>query len=378
MAPPPRLTSLTDVAERAGVSVATASRVLSDSDYPVAGRTRRRVLEAAAELDFAPNLIARGLVARRTHLIGMIVPSLTDARYAAIASGVEHMATENGFTLIILSTGGDAEGEVAALRRLRSMRVEAVIVPYGSVGGRDQQARLSAQMIQVEAAGGVIVRLAPHPRVNPDAAVSTRQGLSLAVDHLVSLGHKAIGLLTGPARAGGSQVGVYAMRQALRQHRLTLREGDVVATDGTMPGGRGAAAEFVSGRAPVTAVVALTDELAIGFLRGCRDSGLSVPDDVSVVGFDDVPQAAFTTPALTTVRVPHFDLGVAGMQVAIWLLGGGARTGRNNLPVELVVRESTAAPRRVARARPSKKSAVKQPAKPSTRKSSGARKSTGR
>ena len=93
MTPPVHLTSLTDVAQRAGVSVATASRVLSDSDYPVAGRTRRRVLDAAAELDFSPNLIARGLVARRTHLVGLIVPDLVDTRYAAIAGGVEHMAT---------------------------------------------------------------------------------------------------------------------------------------------------------------------------------------------------------------------------------------------------------------------------------------------
>lgn len=345
MTPTVRLTSLTDVAERAGVSVATASRVLSASNYPVAERTRRRVLDAAAELDFAPNLIARGLVAQRTNLVGMLVPDLVDTRYAAIARGVEHMARDNGFTPLIFSTGGRPDDEVAAVRRMRSMRVDAVIFSYSTVSTREQQNKLTAQLEQVEAAGGALVRLAPHPRVNPDASYSTREGLALAVDHLFGLGHTSVTLVTGPAKAGGSQVAVYAMRRVLREHGKALQDTQVVATDGTLDGAR-TAAKSIAGRRRTTAVVTLSDRIALGLLRGCHDMGVSVPEDLSIVGFDDLPQSAYAVPALTTVRVPHFDLGVAGMQVAIWLLGGGARQGRNNLPVSLVVRESTAAPRR--------------------------------
>jgi len=345
MAPPVRLTSLTDVAQRAGVSVATASRVLSESEYPVAERTRRRVLDAAAELDFAPNLIARGLVAQRTHLVGLLVPDLVDTRYAAIAGGVEHMARQNGFTPLVFSTNGRTDEEVDAVRRMRSMRVDAVIFGYSTVSTREQQSKLTAQLSQVEAAGGVLVRLAPHPRVNPDASVSTREGLMLAVEHLFELGHTAVTLVTGPAKAGGSQVAVYAMRRLLREHGKTLQDNQVVATDGTLEGAR-ATAKTIASRKRTTAVIALSDRIALGLLRGCRDLGISVPEDLSVVGFDDLPQSAYAVPALTTIRIPHFDLGVAGMQVAIWLLGGGARHGRNNLPVSLVVRESTAPPAR--------------------------------
>ncbi|MCU1463662.1 MAG: transcriptional regulator, LacI family [Acidimicrobiales bacterium] len=339
--PSGRLTSLTDVARRAGVSVATASRVLSASTYPVAEKTRRRVLKAADALDFAPNLIARGLVAQRTYLVGMLVSDLVDEHAAALARGVEEAAAENGFAVLVMSTDGDPEKEIDAVRRLRSMRVDAVIFSYSTVADRDQQDRLTAQLRHVEAAGGALVRLAPHPRVGPDASISTRQGFALAVEHLVGLGHRRIALLQGPANAGLSQVGVYAMRRVLEGHRLSLADRFIIPTDGTLAGGRSAAPALLKGRAPATAVVAMSDTLAIGVLKGLADAGARVPRDISVVGFDDVPAAAYTTPGLTTVHVPLRELGSAGMQVAIWLLGGGARRGRNNLPVELVVREST-------------------------------------
>ena len=144
-----------------------------------------------------------------------------------------------------------------------------------------------------------------------------------------------------------------------RRTELTLTESRLLATDG-MAGG-GDAVLQLSGRARrCTAVVALTDRIALGILRGAREAGIDVPDELSVVGFDDLPESAFATPALTTVRVPHFDLGIAGMQVAIWLLGGGARTGRNNLPVELTIRETTAAPSRTSAPAGSRRCAVKQ------------------
>jgi LacI family transcriptional regulator len=347
--PSARLTSLTDVARRAGVSVATASRVLSTSTYPVAEKTRRRVLKAAEDLDFAPNLIARGLVAQRTYLVGMLVKDLVDEHAASLARGVEEAAAENGFAVLVMSTDGDPEKEIDAVRRLRSMRVDAVIFSYSTVAAGDQQARLTAQLRHVEVAGGALVRLAPHPRVGPDASISTRRAFALAVEHLAGLGHRRIALLQGPAGAGWSQVALYAMRRVLETHRLTLADRFIIPTDGTFAGGRAAAASVLKGRAPATAVVAMSDTVAIGLLKGLGEAGASVPGDVSVVGFDDVPSAAYTTPALTTIRVPLRELGVAGMQVAIWLLGGGARRGRNNLPVDLVVRESTGpAPGRAA------------------------------
>lgn len=346
--PNSRLTSLVDVAKRAGVSVSTASRVLSASDYPVAEKTRRRVLKVAKELDFAPNLIARGLVAQRTYLIGLLVKDLVDEHAAAVARGVQDVASANGFAVLTISTDGDPGREIEAIRQLRSMRVEAILFAYSMLDDRRHIEELTAQLKQVEAAGGVLVRLAPHPQVNPDASVSTRRGLGLAVDHLVGLGHHQIALVHGPSRTGLSRVAIYAMQQVLERHDLKLSAGSTIETDGSFEGGRNAAQKLIGVKAPNTAVVTVNDQLAIGLLKGFSELGVHVPDDVSVVGFDDVPSAAFTTPGLTTVQVPLRALGGTGMQVAIWLLGGGARMGRNNLVPEFTIRESTAPPTRAA------------------------------
>jgi DNA-binding LacI/PurR family transcriptional regulator len=224
------------------------------------------------------------------------------------------------------------------------MRVDAIIFSYSMSDNRRHVEELTAQLKHVEAAGGVLVRLAPHPQVNPDASVSTREGLGLAVDHLVDLGHQRITIVHGPARTGLSRVARYAMQQVLERHHLKFSSSYAVETDGTFKGGRNTAASLLDGTAPSTAVVTVNDQLAIGLLKGFAGLGVRVPDDISVIGFDDVPSAAFTTPGLTTVHVPLRELGRAGMQVAIWLLGGGARIGRHNLALELTIRESAASP----------------------------------
>jgi LacI family transcriptional regulator len=302
------------------------------------------VLKAAEELDFAPNLVARGVVAQRTYLVGLLVRDLVDERTAALARGVQDVASANGFAVLVLSTDGDTRRELDAVRQLRSMRVDAIIFSYSIVDDRRHIAELTAQLKHVETTGGVLVRLAPHPQVNPDASVSTRHGLGLAVDHLVSLGHHRIALVRGPASTGLSRVAKYAMHQVLERHDLKLTIRSDIESDGTFEGGRSAAARLVGGRAPCTAVVTVNDQLAIGLLKGFAELGARVPQDISVVGFDDVPSASFTTPGLTTVHVPLQALGGTGMQIAIWLLGGGARMGRKNLALELTIRQSTAPP----------------------------------
>lgn len=338
-----RLTSLADVALRAGVSVTTASRVLSGSRHPVADATRARVLEAAAELDFEPNLLARGLVMQRTHIVGVLVHDLSDEFYSRIVRGIEDVAFRNGFSVVVCDTDRDADKEIAYVRRLRSQRVDAIIYAGSSAADAAKQTELVEQLRRVEAAGAVLLRLAPHATVEPDVSYSTREGFGLLVDHLVSLGHREFAYVGAPAALNSTKVARYALAEVLRRHDIEFRTERMITGDGTRAAGVEAAKQLVEsglidGTGAVTAVLAATDHAAAGLVHGFAAHDVDVPGAVSVVGFGNLTLAGDV--GLTTVRVPLNELGDGAMKRAIWILGGGARPGRDNLPLELIVRRS--------------------------------------
>jgi LacI family transcriptional regulator len=335
-----RLTSLSDVAARAGVSITTASRVLSGSRHPVAAATRTRVLEVAAELDFEPNLLARGLVMQRTHIVGVLVHDLTDEFYARIVRGIEDVAFDNDFSIVVCQTDRDPDKEIAYVRRLRSQRVDAIIYAGSSAADAAKQTELVEQLRRVEAAGAVLLRLAPHATVEPDVSYSTREGFGLLVDHLVGLGHREFAYVGAPTALNSTKVARYALAQVLARHDIEFVPSRMIPGDGTRAAGEEAAKQLVEAGLPVTAVLAATDHAAAGLVHGFAAHDVDVPGRVSVVGFGDLSLAADL--GLTTVHVPLQALGDNAMKRAIWILGGGARMGRDNLPLDLVVRATTA------------------------------------
>lgn len=340
------MTSLNEVAARAGVSPATASRVLSGSEYPVAATTRRRVLDAAADLDFEPNLLASGLARRRMEAVAVMVHDMTDEYFSEIARGIEDEAHASGYVTLICNTDRDPAKEVHYLRKLRSMQVDAVVFTAGGVRNRAHRAEVTRQLGHIERSGGVIVRLAPAVGVRPDVFYSNAAGFRLAVDHLVDLGHERIGYLAGPPDNATSLERLTAVRRALGLRGLHLA--DELVFDGlfSRTGGEAAAERFVEVRCGATAVVGSNDQAAIGFVRGLRRHGVRVPDDVSVVGFDDIGPCSYVEPALTTVHVPLHELGVRGMRAALAMLDGRTRAAPQDLPLRLTVRSSSAPPRR--------------------------------
>jgi LacI family transcriptional regulator len=341
------VSSLQDVAALASVSTATVSRVLTGSSHPVAASTRQRVLAAVQELDFEPNMLASGLARSRTQVAAVIVHDVMDEYFSEIARGIEDEAYANGYVTMLCNTDRDPDKEVHYLRKLRALQVDAILFTAGGACDPGHRADLDRQLAKIQAAGGVIVRLAPFPGGRPDIGYSNRVGFSLAVDHLVELGHGTIGYLAGPAGIATSTDRLAAMRQAMRHHGLTLDAALIFDGGFSRLGGERAAAEFVAVQLPATAVVAANDQAAIGFVRGLRERGVDVPGAVSVVGYDDIVPSGFVEPPLTTVHVPLYDLGVRGMRWALDLLGGGSRGEPIELPLELTVRASTARPRRL-------------------------------
>lgn len=343
------MSSLQDVADLAGVSQATASRVLTSSSHPVAPATRTRVLEAAHTLDFEPNLLARGLAKQRTHTVGVIVHDVMDEYFSEIARGVEDVAYANGYAAFVCNSDRLPDKEVLYLRKLRSMRVDAIIFTAGGIHDADHQRKVRRQLDQIEAAGGVTVRLAPHPSERPDIAYSNTMGFRLAVDHLWDLGHRRIAFLAGPSRLATSRERLTAVRRALKRHDVVLSEDLVFDAEFSRDGGELAADKFIAAGCPATAVIAANDQSAIGVVRRLRAGGVDVPRDVSVVGFDDIAPCAYVEPALTTVHAPLYDLGAEGMRLVLRLLAGELRPPPRNMPLELIVRASTAPPEQGSR-----------------------------
>lgn len=327
--------TILDVAGRARVSPATASRVLSGSAHAVKTETRRRVLASARALGYLPNMLARSLLKRETSAVGVLVPDVSNPYYAVILRGIEDAARLTGHAVILGNTDRRRDTQEAYLRTLLERRVDGLIVTGGTFGTRDLA--LIRAMLPVVVVGRHEVPLS-SVRVDNVAAAAA------ATRHLIELGHRRIACLAGPAASLTAVDRLKGFRRALRGAGLDPGRDGTVEVEFSPEGGRLGAVRLCSSAHPPTAVVALSDQLAFGALRGLSELGLRVPDDVSVVGFDDSPIAAFTVPALTSVAIPMHEIGRRAMELLLRLAAGEPGTSVV-LATELRVRESTAPPR---------------------------------
>ncbi|RSM47524.1 transcriptional regulator [Actinoplanes sp. ATCC 53533] len=326
-----------DVARLAGVSQKTVSRVLNNEPY-VSAEVRERVLAAADQLGYRLNQAARALASGRSRSIGVV--SLGTAWYgpASLLVGVERAVRDAGYALRVVNTvEGDPAGVSGAIQLLIEQGVDGIVIsePIDEGAGT------------VRVGVPVLVLGAPSAFVAPQVVsvgVAAEQLARAATEHLLDLGHSTVHHLAGVQRW-------YAARDRLNGWRTALRargraEPPIIAGDWTAASGYAAGRALASG-SDVTAVFAANDDMAIGLIRALLEAGRRVPDDVSVVGFDDIPLAAFVTPPLTTVRQP-FDVaareGVKLLVQAIEKPDADPSTAVDP-PVELIIRASTAPPR---------------------------------
>lgn len=339
---PGRAVTLRDVARLAGVHPGTASRALNEQTRPlVNAATARRVLDAAEQLRYRPNPIARGLKTNRSHTVGVIVPDLMNPLFAAIVRGIEDRLDRAGYTLLITNTDNDPDRERTQFEAMLARQVDGFIT---ATAQRDH--RLITEVVGPDAKVVLVNRRADDNAL-PAVAADDDRGVRLAVAHLVELGHRRIALLSGPQRlstglrrqqgfiAAMSERGLLVDPKLLdNSEAFTEIEGARVCRDLL---GRGE---------PFTAIVAGNDLMALGCLDALEEAGLRCPEDVSVVGFNDIPFADRFRPPLTTVHIPHYQIGAAGGDLMLDMLRG-TDVGRRQilLDPELVIRESTAPPR---------------------------------
>ena len=325
--------TIEDVAARSGVSTATVSRVLSGS-VPARPETRERVLAAARELDYRPSGIARALKRRETRTLGLVITDITNPFYPQVVRAVEAAAHERGYGIVLADGGDDPARELEHLDLLVERRVDGIVVASSRMTRRHAE-RLRATPVPV-----VLVNDSVAASGLPTVTTAHRHGARMAAEHLVSLGHRSIGHISAPSEQPATGQRRQGVRDALRA--AGLDDALVAIGDGRVTGGASAAEALIAGG--VTGIVAYNDLTAIGALRALRRAGIRVPEEVSVIGFDDIDLAAWTDPPLTTIRQPIEDLGRWAVEHLADLLAGttpGAPATPVLLEPVLVVRGST-------------------------------------
>ncbi|GAA3006730.1 LacI family DNA-binding transcriptional regulator [Streptosporangium longisporum] len=330
--------TIRDVAGRAGVSVATVSRVLA-GDYPVLAATRNRVMRAVRELDYVPNAHARALSAARPGAIAIVVNTVSVPYYAYIAQGVEEQAAREGRLSLICTTGGDPGRELSIVQLLREQRAEAVILVGSVVVDEEYRKRMTEYARSLAAAGSRLVLCGRPPLEEGGPALvvgfDNAGGARAVTAHLLSAGHRRIlylGLRPGHSTSD-SRVAGY--RDALAAHRVPADPALEVEGEFSREAGYAALTARLSlGPPDFTAIFACNDLVAAGAIQALREHGLRVPDDMSIVGYDDVPPAVDL--GLTTVHLPHDELGRTAVRLAL----GRDVTGPTILGTHIVVRDS--------------------------------------
>lgn len=343
-----RLTTLSDVAQHAEVSLATASRALNpDSDHSVNAGTRARVLAAATRLSYRPNPMARALRTRRVPTIAIVVHDVSDPYFAEIVRGATSAASAKGFLTVVCSSDRDPATELRYVEMLCLSRVSGVIFAGGGLEEANYRSAMRGHARNIAHYGGAVVALAPRAEQWPAELPDNRSGARSVTEHLLSLGHTAIAMISGPTTLRTSRERELGYSDAMKVARAKPH---IIAGDLTRAGGAVAMARLLAGDRPPTAVFVASDAMALGALAELHRQGISVPGDVSVAGFDDIPGLEFIHPNLTTVRVPMAELGAAGVTRLLSELEGQRQITRVHLhPVELVVRESTGPPSRATK-----------------------------
>jgi LacI family transcriptional regulator len=329
------MATLADVARHAGVSTATASRIINGSPKPVADALRERVLAAVAELQYVPNAHAQMLARSNRSAVGVIVHDVSDPYFAEITRGLQRVATAHGRLVIICNSFRDPERELEYLDLLHAHQVAAIVVAGSGYLDPPTSERLDARMRAFEATGGRITVIGRHGRVGDAVLPDNEEGGFLAADHLFRLGHTDVGVIAGPEALTTTADRLAGFRRAARTHRHRLPRQRIVHADFTRDGGAAAAMQLLAAHPRLTAIAALNDSMAVGALAALRSAGRVL----SVIGFDDMPIARDVTPALSSVRLPLTDIGERAMAMALGEPGPGPRTER--VGAELIPRDST-------------------------------------
>jgi DNA-binding LacI/PurR family transcriptional regulator len=340
---PGHIPTMQDIADAAGVSQSTVSRVLTGAPnaIPINPATRERILEVARQMRYRPNPLARGLRGAKTMLLGVIVREITDPFFAGAVDAISTEANRRGYNVVLGHAHGKTDEAIALRAVLETRHCDAILL----LGDTSDQPRL---LDELRDSNVPVVAMWQGSASKPGISVidvDNKWGVNALMDHLLGLGHRKIAFIGG-AFVEGRLIGDIGDRRVAFLERaaaegLALPDGFVCDAQNTFGGGSGAFKALMALEEHPTAVIATTDVLAIGALHAAGKMGLTVPADVSIVGFDDLPIAEFTTPSLTTICMPIAQMAQAGVSAAV-----DEDTDRDSVTIQvlqplLVIRDSS-------------------------------------
>ena len=327
--------SIYDIAKKAKVSPSTVSRALEDHPR-IGAETKKRIQELAKEMDYVPSTVAKSLAANKTWTIGMVLATISDPFMGRVIEGVEQAAIEAGFNVFISTSQNDRQREIAAIKMLQKRRVDGIIVIASHLF--DQYPRFYGRSkVPI-----VIINEQKPGETMHFVTVDDVHGAQLAVEHVLALGHCRIGYVGVTNRPQSNQHRFKGYQNALETGGIALDPALIftshIIEDHAKAGEASLEPLLAAG---ATAAFCYNDTTAIGLLAACHQRGLSVPDSLSIIGFDDIDMAAYSMPPLTTIRQPRFELGQWAMHMMLALLKGQMPENQV-VPGELVVRQTTA------------------------------------
>ncbi|MBV8708727.1 MAG: LacI family DNA-binding transcriptional regulator [Acidobacteriaceae bacterium] len=327
--------SIKDIARLAGVSHSTVSRALRDSPL-IPAATAQRIQQIARESGYTASAVARSLVTRKTQAIGVVVTSIADPFNGDLVDGIEEVANQHGYSVILATSQADPEREMAVVRSFGERRVDGILVASSRVGS------LYLPMLEELKIPIVLVNNQHRSDFAYSIAVDNVHGAYQAARHLIELGHRRIGYLGDRLGLHSDEDRFAGFGKALAEFKVSLPKEFVVYGDGKLEGASIAARDLLHRSKRPTAVLCYNDISAFGLLKVAEECGIMIPESLSVTGFDDITFAALARPALTTVRQPRREMGRKAAELLIAIFNGSPEEKALVIRGELIVRESTA------------------------------------
>jgi len=329
--------TLLEIAQTAGVSVSTVSRALSNTNYPLKEETRQRILELAEEMGYKPNLVARSLQSNRSHLVGVIVDRMQSPFAAATVQGIQDGLREEGYSISIAYSNRDQELAEEAVNSFLSRQVDGIVI-------------LNAWLHHFN---DPILSLSDRPFVFVNRLFSNflcncvgpgdRIGAQIATQHLVDLGHRRIGYINGLEDWIEAQNRLSGYHDVLGQRNLPIDQALIKPGDWGVDSGYQATKELLALKERPTAIFVANDIMALGAIYAIQEADLRIPQDIAIIGYDDRDFAAWIRPALTTIRMPSYEMGQAAARLLLKQFSGEELEDATQIPGKLIVRQSCGA-----------------------------------
>jgi len=326
--------TMKEIAKMAGVSVTTVSLIINGKDQSIGAETRERVLKLIEETGYVPNGIARSMITKQTSTLGLMIPDITNPYFASMARGIEDAARKAGYHVILCNTDENQERETEYLQLLRRQNVDGVILVSAATVEHEEKRILKEfkkPLIFLDRRG--------TKQTEASVGFENRKGAYMAVRHLIEAGHNKIGCITGPLENKSAQERYQGYLDALKEAKLDPNPKWVVEGDYQMAGGEAGIRTLKD--QGVTACLIANDWMAYGAYKACYEEGIQIPEDLSIVGFDDLEISKAMIPPLTTVHQPNIEMGqMAVEQIVSWIQSGKPPAESKMFEPRLVVRNS--------------------------------------